>query len=137
MRFNPATVANLLRLTMGGLHHGNRTLVLHSRLRYFDADRRRPGLPLDVAALVEQLDAERAVVTLVNLSPLHPRRVMVQAGSYGEHQITTATGDGQALPASRNLPGPWGRRPDRVGHETLRPSTNAGLAVVTPGAKPR
>ncbi len=98
MRFNPATVANLVRLTMGGLHHGNRTLVLHSRLRYFDPDRRRPGLPLDVAALVERLGDDRAVVTLVNLSPVHARRVIVQAGSYGEHRFTTATVDGQAFP---------------------------------------
>jgi hypothetical protein len=49
MRLNPAAVANLVRLAMGGLHHGNRTLVLHARLRYFDPDRRRLGLPADVA----------------------------------------------------------------------------------------
>jgi hypothetical protein len=91
MRFNPATVANLVRLTLGGLHHGNRTLVLHSRVRYFDPDRRRPGLPADVAALVEKLTADRTVLTLVNLSPVHARRVVVQAGGYGEHEFTTAT----------------------------------------------
>ncbi len=97
MRFNPATVANLVRLTMGGLHHGNRTLVLHARLRYFDPDRRRPGLAPDVAALVEQLADDRTVVTLVNISPVHARRVIIQAGSYGEHQFTTATISSQSL----------------------------------------
>jgi hypothetical protein len=93
LRFNPATVANLVHLTMGGLHHGNRTLVLHTRLRYFDPDRRRPGLPPDVAALVETMTGDETVVTLVNLSPVHARRVTVQAGSYGEHQFSTATAD--------------------------------------------
>jgi hypothetical protein len=90
MRFNPANMANLVRLAMGGLHHGNRTLVLHTRVRYFDPERRRPGLPRDVAALVEKMTSDETVLTLVNVSPVHPRRVIVQAGAYGEHQFTTA-----------------------------------------------
>jgi hypothetical protein len=97
MRFNPATVANFVRLAMGGLHHGNRTLVLHARLRYFDPDRRRPGLPADVAALVEKMTANETVVTLVNVSPVHTRRVVVQAGAYGEHQFTTASTDSASV----------------------------------------
>ena len=91
---NPATVANLLKLTMGALHDGNRTLVLHSRLRYFDPIERRPGLPEDVAALVERLTADSVTVTLVNVSPIHSRRVVIQAGAYGEHEFATATMDG-------------------------------------------
>ena len=43
MQFNPATVANLVQLTLGGMHHGNRTLVLHARVRYFDPDCAAPG----------------------------------------------------------------------------------------------
>jgi hypothetical protein len=97
LRFNPATVANLVRLAMGGLHHGNRTLVLHTRLRYFDPDRHRPGLPADVAALVEGMADDETVVTLVNVSPVHARRVIVQAGAYGEHQFTTATANSATL----------------------------------------
>lgn len=93
MKFNPATVANLVRLTLGGLHHGNRTLVLHARVRYFDPDARRPGLPPDVAALVEKLSDGETVLTLVNVSPVRGRRVVVQAGGYGEHAFTTATAD--------------------------------------------
>jgi hypothetical protein len=90
MGFNPATVANLVRLAMGGIHHGNRTLTLHTRVRYFDPEARRPGMPPDVAALVEKMTADETVLTLVNVSPLHTRRVIVQGGSYGEHTITTA-----------------------------------------------
>jgi hypothetical protein len=97
MRFNPATVANLVRLAMGGLHHGNRTLVLHTRVRYFDPDARRPGLPRDVAALIEKMTGDETVLTLVNTSPIHSRRVVIQAGSYGEHQFTTATADATTL----------------------------------------
>src|SRR5581483_10467636 len=83
LRINPATAANLVRLMLGGLHHGNRNLVLHSRLRYFDPVGRRPGLPEDAAALVEKMAGDQTVVTLVNVSPVHARRVVLQGGSYG------------------------------------------------------
>jgi hypothetical protein len=100
MRLNPAAAANLVRLAMGGIHQGNRTLVLHARLRYFDPERRRPGLPADVAALVETMTSEETVMTLVNVSPVHARRVIVQAGAYGEHKFTTATTDATSLPVN-------------------------------------
>ena len=90
-------IAFAIRLAMGGMHHGNRTLTLHTRLRYFDPVKRRPGLPADVAALVEQLTADRTVVTLVNVSPLSERRVIVQGGAYGEHRFIAASGDGQKV----------------------------------------
>ncbi|MFO0916739.1 MAG: hypothetical protein U0872_00285 [Planctomycetaceae bacterium] len=97
MRFNPATVVNLLQLAMGGIHHANRTLVMNARLRYFDPDARRPGLSEDVAALVDEMTGDKTSVTLVNVSPVHPRRVVIQAGGYGEHQFTTAKANGQSV----------------------------------------
>jgi hypothetical protein len=103
MRYNPATVANLVRLAMGGLHHGNRTLVLHARVRYFDPDKRRPGIPQDVAALVEKMTADETVLTLVNVSPIHTRRVVIQAGAYGEHEFTTAKCDDITLTVNGKL----------------------------------
>ena len=42
--------------------------LLNARLRYFDPDRRRAGVPEDVAALVSELSDTRTTVTLVNLS---------------------------------------------------------------------
>jgi hypothetical protein len=95
--FNPASAGNLVRLMLGGLHHGNRTLVLNARVRYFDPARRRAGLPDDVAALVEKLDAASTTLTLVNVNQLEPRAVLIQAGGYGEHQFTDATVDGKKL----------------------------------------
>ena len=59
-----------------------------SRLRYFDYNRKRPGLPKDTAALVETLEANRTVVRLVNLSPFETRDMVVQGGAFGEHQFT-------------------------------------------------
>jgi hypothetical protein len=57
MAYNPATVANLVRLMLGGLAPKHRGEILHSRVRYFDLLKRRPGLPDDVAALVDSLGA--------------------------------------------------------------------------------
>jgi hypothetical protein len=85
MQYNPASVGSLVSLMLGGIHPGHRGSVLHARLRYFDPEARRAGLPAEVAALVDGLTADSVAVQLVNTSPLHARRVLVQAGGYGEH----------------------------------------------------
>ena len=68
---------------------------LHCRLRYFDADRRRAGVPEDVAALVHSLGDRETEVSLVNVGA-RPRTVIVQGGAYGEHRIDSVTLDGRA-----------------------------------------
>jgi hypothetical protein len=100
--YNPAEVTNLVNLMLGGLHSGNKTLILHSRVRYFDAAKRRSGLPDDVAALVEKLTADSTEVTLVNINQLEPRIVLIQAGGYGEHQFTSLTLNGKTQPVDTN-----------------------------------
>ncbi|MGH2461091.1 MAG: hypothetical protein ACRDIY_19715 [Chloroflexota bacterium] len=84
---NPATTETLTQLMLGGLPTGRVGYPLHCRLRYFDPARQRAGIPEDVAALVEKLTADEVVVTLVNLSPLHAREVIVQGGAYAEHEL--------------------------------------------------
>jgi hypothetical protein len=103
LHLNPATVQNLNHLMQGGIPPGKRGTVLHCRLRYFDPDRRRAGLPDDVGALIESMTADSTAVSLVNVSQVEPRTVIVQAGAYGEHQFTTLSlnaGPGRPLDAS-------------------------------------
>ena len=100
MGFNPATTETLTNLMLGGYLTGN-IWTLHTRLRYFDPDRRRAGIPPDVGALVEKLDAGSATVVLVNTSPVEGRRVIVQAGAYAEHQLISATVNGKAVEINR------------------------------------
>lgn len=113
--FNPATVGNLVNLMLGGLVPKHQGEVLHSRVRYFDPEARRPGLPPDVGALVERLTADEATITLVNLDPSNDRRVVVQAGGYGEHQFLEVAADGRTVPVDRSslevrlAPGSGGR----------------------------
>ncbi len=93
---NPARTDELVKLTLGGFFAG-RIWILHSRFRYFDPERRRAGLPPDVGALVEKLAADSATLTLVNLNPIEPRTVIVQAGGYGEHHFDAAVFDGRSV----------------------------------------
>jgi hypothetical protein len=93
MKFNPASVQSLLELTMGGVHPGVGGNSLVARLRYFDAHKRRPGLPDDVAALVTRVTADETDVTLVNVDQLDGRELIVQGGAYGEHTIVSVGAD--------------------------------------------
>lgn len=104
MDFNPASVMALVQLMEGGLYiqhpgwartsPGQGGSLLHCRLRYFDPERRRAGIPEDVAALVHSMADDNVTVTLVNLNPSQSRLVAVQAGAYGEHQVLSVS-DGQ------------------------------------------
>jgi hypothetical protein len=92
---NPAATDALVRLMFGALVPGREGGLLNARLRYFDPERRRAGVPEDVAALVSELSDRRTVVTLVNLSATRPRAVVVQAGGYGEHQFESVEYNGR------------------------------------------
>lgn len=90
MKLNPASIASLVQQTLGGLPTNKQGLVLHSRLRYFDPVNRRAGLPAGCAALVDKLEAESTIVTLVNTDQLNAKTITIQAGGYGEHAFTYA-----------------------------------------------
>ncbi len=90
LKFSPASIQSLVELMQGGLIGGKNRLILHCRLRYFDSQRRRAGLPQDVAALVETMSADAVEVRLVNTNQLHARTVVIQAGAYAEHEFTSA-----------------------------------------------
>ena len=89
--YNPAAAESLVQLMWGALMPGRNGGVVNARLRYFDPDRRRAGVPEDVAALVSEMSDTETTVTLVNLNPSQPRTVIVQGGAYGEHEIVSVT----------------------------------------------
>jgi hypothetical protein len=103
----PASVKSLIQLMTGGLHIARPPwsstspnqggVVLHCRLRYFDVERRRAGVPEDVAALVHALGGTSTEVTLVNLGKV-ARTVTIQGGAYAEHRIERVTLDGREVP---------------------------------------
>lgn len=87
---NPAITGTLTKLMLGGLPTGRVGGPLHCRLRYFDPESRRAGIPEDVAALVSRLSNDEVTVSLVNVNQTEPKTVIVQGGAYAEHQIKNA-----------------------------------------------
>lgn len=85
---NPVIPEGLIQMAMGtpaAVYHGG---LLHATVRYFDPQRRRPGLPERVAALVERVARDGVTLTVVNTDPLASREVLIQAGTFGEHRFT-------------------------------------------------
>ena len=131
-RLNPVVVEVLLQLTTGSppaLYNGGLQLA---RVLYGDVQAGRPGLPPDVAALVTEVDAEGVAVELVNLSALHTREVVVQAGAFAEDRIDTvifdvADDDYPGSPRDYRIP------PDRAPRtETMQAATSRVVVTLAP-----
>lgn len=141
---NPITLEGLLQLTLGApspLYNGG---LLMARLRYFDGEARRPGLPPDVAALVSSLADDHTVVELVNVHPTATRSVIVQAGAFGEHQFTNvsytvqgeAENDGSKLGGSTTMEKmPSGLYPPKAAKREARIDDQLLEIELLPGCK--
>jgi len=101
--YNPASTESLVQLMWGALLPGREGGLLNARLRYFDPERRRAGVPEDVAALVSALSDTRTSVTLVNVNRSQRRTVTVQGGGYGEHQLISVLLDGKTTSINSSL----------------------------------
>jgi hypothetical protein len=84
---NPVTTEALVQLTLGSpqiIYNGG---FLFSSIRYFDFDKKKPGLPEDISALVTNLQEKFLSLTLVNLHKNDVKNLIIQAGSMGEHSF--------------------------------------------------
>jgi hypothetical protein len=94
-RYNPVVTTPLVNLMNGGNDPGTSGNLVHVRLRYFDPERSRAGIPEDVAALVDSIEDSAVAVTLVNLNQTEDRTLIVQTGAYAEHTATEVSIGGQ------------------------------------------
>ena len=85
---NPIILEGLVQLMLGAPNHIYHGGLLHTSVRYFDPANKRPGIPSDVAALVERISSGSITLKLVNLHPTQSRKVIIQGGMFGEHQIS-------------------------------------------------
>ena len=88
-QLNPVTTEALIQLTLGApqiLYNGG---LLLAPLRYFDAERKRPGLPKDVAALVTDVKTDMIEVHFLNIGVIESQSLIIQAGSLAEHCFTS------------------------------------------------
>ncbi|MFB3786128.1 MAG: hypothetical protein ACE15F_07130 [bacterium] len=86
---NPVVLEGLVQTMLGAPNHIYHGGLLHCAVRYFDPQRKRPGIPPDTAALVDRITPEGLSLQVVNLHPTEAREVIIQAGAFGEHTITT------------------------------------------------
>jgi hypothetical protein len=101
---NPVTTEAIVQLMLGAPQIQYNGGLLYASVRYFDPARRRPGIPEDVAALVRKVERERLMLELVNLSAFHTRDVIMQAGTFGEHNFTTVKpSPGEAVEVNRKF----------------------------------
>jgi hypothetical protein len=89
---------SLDQLTLGGPMHISHGGLQHARVRYFDVEKKRPGLPQSIAALVKELKKDSVTLDLVNVDLFAQRTLIIQAGTFGEHRfnevrILNETGD--------------------------------------------
>ena len=75
---------------------------MHCRVRYFDPELRRAGIPQDVAALVETMSEDETTLRLVNINQVESRTLMVQGGAYAEHQILSVEINDQVTPVDHS-----------------------------------
>jgi len=116
---NPVIVKGLVEVTMGTpqtIYNGG---LLRATVRYFDQDEGRPGLPADVAALVDSLGSDHAGVHLVNTNSTDARRLVIQAGAFGEHQFTTVAYNEMTLDYEGPNPGLRTRAARSVEEKTM------------------
>ena len=121
---NPAEMVwPLVQLMLGGLPTRHIGVPWHTRVRYFDAELGRAGIPEQVASLVTGFapgedGADTVEVTLVNLDPVRPRTLVLQAGAYGESRIRSVTAGGTRTTVD-----------DRATAVHLRPGAGAHLTL--------
>ncbi|MBM3932847.1 MAG: hypothetical protein FJ319_00835 [SAR202 cluster bacterium] len=130
---NPLVMKGLTHLVTGGPQHLYNGGLQTGSIRIFDPDRARPGMPEDVGVLVDEIKADRTGVQLVNLDPVESRRVIVQGGTYGEHQFTDVSYTETDRNWTGTNPGTW-IRAKATSTDRSVPVNNSYFEVVLPPA---
>jgi hypothetical protein len=128
---NPVFTKGLTQVMLGAPQSVYNGGLLRAQVRYFDQDHLRPGLPEDVAVLVEKLEAGLTGIHLVNLSPTETRNVIVQAGAFGEHRVTDVRFEEESQEGLENNPFRWVRE-GRVRTERVVPVNARHFALRLP-----
>lgn len=85
--FNPIYFEGLFQLLSGSPMHISHGGLPFAKVRYFDNQKQRAGLPDDVSALVDGLTEDSIHISLYNLNQNEPRTLTLQAGNFGENRF--------------------------------------------------
>ena len=94
---DPTAIFSLLNLMIGATYPGGGGNALHAQVRYFNPEERRPGLPTAVAALIDKIRPNGVSLTLVNTDPVRRKKLIVQTGTYAEHNALAVSIDGRRV----------------------------------------
>jgi len=100
--FMPVSTHTLVNLACGGIGPLWDSVPVLTEVWHYDPQRNRPGLPPDVAALVDSITNDEVGLQLVNLCQSEPRTVVIRLGAYGEHQCLLIVHGGKPLEVNRN-----------------------------------
>jgi hypothetical protein len=89
--FNPVYFEGLAQMIFGGPMHISHGGLQHGKVRPFDGQKQRTGLPDDVAMIVEKVSATSVEMQVANISANASRNLVLQAGTFGEHNFTKVT----------------------------------------------
>ena len=95
--WTPASTHALVNLACGGVGPLWNSAAVLTEVWHYDPARNRPGLPPDVAALVDSITKQNVSLRLVNLNPSEPRTVVVRMGAYGQNQCLTVRQGGRKI----------------------------------------
>lgn len=106
--FNPVYFEGLAQMTMGAPMHISHGGLQYGKVRLFDGLNKRPGLPEDVAVVVDQLSDTSISMQVINISKSEDRQLVIQAGAFGEHRFTHVEIQGESgTVESHALSGKW------------------------------
>jgi hypothetical protein len=84
--FNPVYFEGLGQMVFGGPMHISHGGLQHGKVRFFDGELQRPGLPQDVGVIVDGLTATTISMKVANIGSA-VRKLVVQGGTFGEHRL--------------------------------------------------
>ena len=135
----PCCTHSLVNLACGGVGPlwKEGTLVF-TEIWPYDPERNRPGLPQDVASMVDSIKKDEVGVQLVNVCQSQPRTIVIRTGAYGEHQCLQVVFGGKTIDVNRNFfavkldPGCGGRLLLKVKHFANKPAAGMPWASSRP-----
>ena len=84
--FNPVYFEGLGQMVFGGPMHISHGGLQHGKVRFFDGKLQRPGLPPDVAVIVDGMDATTLSMQVANIGA-DTQELFIQSGTFAEHRF--------------------------------------------------
>ncbi|MEI7722732.1 MAG: hypothetical protein WCI86_03265 [Actinomycetota bacterium] len=91
--FNPVYFEGLGQMVFGGPMHISHGGLQHGKVRFFDGKLQRPGLPPDVAVIVDGMDATTLSMQVANIGA-DSQELFIQAGTFAEHRFESVVKTG-------------------------------------------